>query len=175
MPGAETRSHPRGVSPGGARQAPLSLRRAAEGGLCFGVSPSEPRGTSVPRPTARKRQPAPSVGVRVPEPAATLWPTLAGIRLGSRDNPWVDSARAHQPSFHPGPTCSSCHYPHLQAKELKQREPRGARVARSIGCHTRDFCSGHDLTGLQFEPHVRLCTDSAWDSLSLSQNKQINF
>ena len=40
-----------------------------------------------------------------------------------------------------------------------------------------DFCSGHELTACEIEPHVGLCADSkepAWDSLSplsLSQNK----
>ena len=32
-------------------------------------------------------------------------------------------------------------------------------------------CSGHDLMVCEFEPHIRLCTDSiqpAWDSLSPS-------
>lgn len=41
-PGAETRSHPRGVSPGGAWQVPLTLQLVAEGALCFRVGPSKP-------------------------------------------------------------------------------------------------------------------------------------
>ena len=44
-------------------------------------------------------------------------------------------------------------------------------VVHSVKRPTLDFGSGHDLTVREFEPHVRLCTDSeepAWDSLSLS-------
>ena len=58
----------------------------------------------------------------------------------------------------------------------------GGWVTQLVKRLTLDFGSGHDLTVFEFEPHVRLCTDSvepSWDSLSvplyhshcLSQNK----
>ena len=47
----------------------------------------------------------------------------------------------------------------------------GAWVAQSVKHLTLDFSSGHDLTVHEFEPHIRLCTDSvgpASDSVSPS-------
>ena len=43
----------------------------------------------------------------------------------------------------------------------------GAWVALSIKRLTLDFGSSHDLVIPDFEPHVGLHIDSAWDSLSL--------
>ena len=40
-------------------------------------------------------------------------------------------------------------------------------MAQSVKCPTLDFSSGHDLTVHGIQPHVGLCTVSAWDSLSL--------
>ena len=43
-----------------------------------------------------------------------------------------------------------------------------AQLAKHL---TRGFHSGHDLLVREFEPHIRLCSDSvepAWDSLSPS-------
>ena len=40
-------------------------------------------------------------------------------------------------------------------------------MAQSVKCLPLDFCSGHDLTVCEFEPHVRLHADGtepAWDS-----------
>ena len=65
----------------------------------------------------------------------------------------------------------------------------GTWVAQRVTRLTLDFGSGHNLTVPDFEPRVRLCTDSVestWNSvslslcpspahsLSLSPNKQIN-
>ena len=47
----------------------------------------------------------------------------------------------------------------------------GAQVAQTVKRLTLDLGSGHDLMAGEFQPHVRLCADSAeqaWDSLSLS-------
>ena len=44
-------------------------------------------------------------------------------------------------------------------------------MAQSVKYLTFDFCSGHDLTVSEFEPHIELCANSvelSWDSLSLS-------
>ena len=54
---------------------------------------------------------------------------------------------------------------------ILEYEVWGAWVARSVKCLTLDFSSGHDLTILEFEPQVGLCTNSpqpAWDSVSPS-------
>ena len=43
-------------------------------------------------------------------------------------------------------------------------------MVQSIKHLTLDFGSSHDFTVREFEPHIRLCADSAepaWDSLSL--------
>ena len=43
-------------------------------------------------------------------------------------------------------------------------------MAQLVKRLTLDFSSGHDLMVREFQPHVRLCADSAepvWDSLSL--------
>ena len=48
---------------------------------------------------------------------------------------------------------------------------RGTWVAQSVKRLILDFRSGHGLTVLEFEPHIRLCMDSEeapWDSLSPS-------
>ena len=48
---------------------------------------------------------------------------------------------------------------------------RGTWVAQSVKRPTIGFSSGHDLTFLEFEPHIGLHADSAesaWDSLSVS-------
>ena len=48
---------------------------------------------------------------------------------------------------------------------------KGAWVAHLLKRSTLDFGSGHDLSVCGFEPHIRLCADSAesaWDSLSPS-------
>ena len=47
----------------------------------------------------------------------------------------------------------------------------GTRVAQPVERPTLDLGSGHDLMSREFEPHIRLCTDSAepaWDSVSPS-------
>ena len=44
-------------------------------------------------------------------------------------------------------------------------------MVQSVRHLTLDFCSGHDLTVCEFEPHVGLRADNAepaWDSLSVS-------
>ena len=54
---------------------------------------------------------------------------------------------------------------------------RGAWVVQSVKRPTLDFGSGHDFIAHEIKPCVGLCTDSTepgWDSLSPSQNKQIN-
>ena len=45
---------------------------------------------------------------------------------------------------------------------------RGSWVAQSGKHLTLDFASGHDLTVCEIEACIRLCTNRAWDSLSLS-------
>ena len=48
---------------------------------------------------------------------------------------------------------------------------RGTWVAPSVKCPTLDLGLGHDLTVLEFEPHIGLHADRekpAWDSLSPS-------
>ena len=52
---------------------------------------------------------------------------------------------------------------------IKNTTPRGTWVAQLVKRPILDFSSGHDLTVCEFEPHIRLFTDSvepAWDSLS---------
>ena len=47
----------------------------------------------------------------------------------------------------------------------------GTWVAQSVKHPTLNCSSGHDLTVHEFEPRIKLCTDSAepgWNSLSLS-------
>ena len=47
--------------------------------------------------------------------------------------------------------------------------PQGTWAAQSVKHLTIGFSSGHDLTVLEFKPHIGLCADSvepAWDSLS---------
>ena len=47
----------------------------------------------------------------------------------------------------------------------------GTWVAQLVKCLTPDFGSGLELMIREFEPHIRLCTDSvepAWDSVSLT-------
>ena len=54
------------------------------------------------------------------------------------------------------------------------KNSRGAWVAHLVKRPTLGFGSGRDLTVREFEPRIRLCADStgsAWDSLSLSQDK----
>ena len=44
-------------------------------------------------------------------------------------------------------------------------------MAQSVQRLTLGFGSGHDLTVLEFQPHIGICADSlepAWDSSSLS-------
>ena len=56
-------------------------------------------------------------------------------------------------------------------QDEKFQASRGAWVAQSVNLLALDFGSGHDLWVHEFEPHVRLWTDStepAWESLSLS-------
>ena len=51
---------------------------------------------------------------------------------------------------------------------------QGRLGAQSVKRPTLDLRSGHDLTVREFEPHVRLCADSAepaWDCLPLSLSK----
>ena len=48
-------------------------------------------------------------------------------------------------------------------------------MTQSVRHPTLDFSAGHDLMVREFEPHSRLCADSAesaWDSLPLSQRSE---
>ena len=54
----------------------------------------------------------------------------------------------------------------------------GTQVTQSVKCPTLDFSSGHDVTVHGFEPHVRLCADSAepaWGSLSPSLSPSLPY
>ena len=58
----------------------------------------------------------------------------------------------------------------IKYKHFRIHKTVRAWVAQSVKPLTLDFSSSHDLTVCEFQPHVRLCTDSAepaWDSLSL--------
>ena len=109
LPGAQTRSHPRRVSPGGARQAPLTLQLATEGALCFGAGPSKP--SVPPFPTLQSEEAIPSslrdgqdAGASSDPEGATFSLTCTGV--GSVPDPRAapgDSVHAHQPSLHLGP------------------------------------------------------------------------
>ena len=70
------------------------------------------------------------------------------------------------------PQCWAVRLAHgLQQEPTLKHLPAGAWVAQSVKGPALGSCSGHDLMVHEFEPCVRLCTDSvepARDSLSVS-------
>ena len=70
----------------------------------------------------------------------------------------------------------------IQSKDIvllmkRKTRSRGTWMAQSVKHPARDFGSVHDLMIFEFKRFTGLCSDSteyAWDSLSPSQNKEIN-